>query len=224
MQKKKRTGVLIHGYHLQAKGWENIVWGVPPLIGRLPKGTAVALETEAEVVVFGTGASEKGGKKEAEVIRDYLFENFFELEKFPIYNGIKLKEAERRMKKISVLETKSQNTLEEVKFAGEIFKNHGIERAILVSSPTHISRCLRDAYAVFSKKKELSYLAQELYATPSQVCYPGHKAGDVIVMEPPHRPDRPSLYPCVKRMMDVPEEKLKEFLNDLESLLRKYSV
>ncbi len=229
MQKKKRAGVLIHGYHLQAKGWENIVWGEPPLMGRLPKGIAVALETEAEVVVFGTGASEKGGKKEAEVIRDYLFEHFFELEKFPIYDGIKLKEdfreAERRLKEISVLETKSQNTLEEVKFAGEIFKNHGIEKAILVSSPTHISRCLKYAYVVFSEEKELSYLTQELYATPSQVCYPGDKAGDVIVIEPPHRPDRPySLYPCVKRMMKVPEEKLKGFLNDLESLLRKYSV
>ncbi|MBE9593394.1 MAG: YdcF family protein [Proteobacteria bacterium] len=229
MQKKKRVGVLIHGYHLQAKNWENIVWGEPPLMGRLPKGTAVALETEAEVVVFGTGASEKGGKKEAEVIRDYLFEHFFELEKFSAFNGLELeediREAERRMREKSVIEIKSQNTFEEVKFAGEIFKNHGIERAILVSSPAHISRCLKYAYAVFSEEKELRYLTQELYATPSQVCYPGYKVEDVIVMEPPHRPDRPySLYPCFKRMMNMPEEKLKELLNDLEPLLRKYTV
>ena len=189
-QKKKRTGVIIHGYHLQAKDWENIVWGRHSLIGMVPKGVSVALETEAELVIFGTGASEKGGKKEAEVIRDYLFEHFLELSEFPTFNDIELKEAEGRMEKISVVETKSQNTLEELKFAGEIFKNHGIERVILISSPTHISRCLRDAYIVFSMDKNLNYLTQELYASPSQVCYFGHKAEDVVIIEPPHRPDR----------------------------------
>jgi len=27
---KHATGILVHGYHLQADGWESLAWGCPP--------------------------------------------------------------------------------------------------------------------------------------------------------------------------------------------------
>ena len=40
-----RTGVLVHGCHLSADGWEHIVWGRPPHeLGRLPHAVLLAWE------------------------------------------------------------------------------------------------------------------------------------------------------------------------------------
>merc|ERR1719210_1807680 len=52
------AGILVHGCHLQANGWEDIVWGHPPeKLGRLPQTVLLAWEERAAVVVLGTGAS-----------------------------------------------------------------------------------------------------------------------------------------------------------------------
>ena len=72
-----RTGVLVHGCHLEAFDWRGIVWGSPPHeLGRIPTAVYVAVKEDAEVIVFGTGASERGGKKESEVTREYMLEHF----------------------------------------------------------------------------------------------------------------------------------------------------
>jgi hypothetical protein len=223
---KKNTGILIHGLHLQTKDWEKIVWGEPPnFLGILPKGVAVALEEKAKIIVFGTGASEKDGKKEAEFTRDYLFYRFLELERFPVFRGMDLEKARREIEMISRVEIYSKNTAEEVMFAGRMFKEVGVEKIILVSSPTHISRCLRDAYVAFSQEEDFRVFVQNLFATPSQVCFSGTSAEDVAIIEPPHRPDRPqtSLNILVQRMLRIPKEK-EAFLEDLEQLLRRYSL
>jgi len=190
VETKKRIGVLCHGRHLQTKNWEKLMWGIPPdLLGQLPKTVLVALEEKAEVIVFGTGASERDGKKEAEFIRDYLLEHFFELAEFPSFQGIDLEKARKRIERISMLELYSQNTAEEVRFAGQIFKKAGMERIILVSSFTHISRCLRDAYVAFSRDENLKHFTKNLWATPSQTGWAD--ASEVVIIEPPHRGDKP---------------------------------
>lgn len=185
-----KTGVLVHGFHLQAKNWKHIVWGEPPdLLGRIPRGVLVALEEKAEVMVFSTGASEKDGKKEAEYTRDYLLEHFSELAEFPSFRNINLEEARKKIEQIMTLELESQNTAEEVAYAGRIFQTAGVEKVILVSSPTHISRCLRDAYVVFSQDGELRGLNQNLFATPSQTDWADPR--EVVIIEPLARPDMP---------------------------------
>ena len=43
-----RTGILVHGCHLSADGWEHIVWGQPPHeLGRLPHAVLLAWEDRA---------------------------------------------------------------------------------------------------------------------------------------------------------------------------------
>lgn len=222
---KERTGVLIHGLHLQTKGWEEIVWGKPPyLLGRLPQGIAVALTEKAGIVVFGTGASERDGKKEAEVTRDFLLDHFLELSKFTDFQGVDLKEAKGTIENISSLDTLSQNTAQEVRFASRMFQEAGVDKIILVSSPTHISRCIRDAFIACNEDDALRHFTHNLFATPSQTCFPGTTAADVAIVEPPHRPDRiaNSLNVLVQRMFKVPRAEQESFLTKLELLLAEY--
>lgn len=176
-----KTGVLVHGFNLHAENWENIVWGKPPFfLGRVPKGVLVALEEKADIMVFGTGASEKDGKKEAEYTRNYLVEHFSELAKFSAFRNIILEEAKKIIGEISKLELKSQNTVQEISYAGEIFKEVGVGKIILVSSPAHSPRCLRDALAIID--------GLDISVRPSQTSWGDIK--DVIVLEPPSGPMR----------------------------------
>jgi hypothetical protein len=71
-----KTAILIHGCHLQAEEWENIVWRNPRvgILGRIPRGIQLAIQEKADLIFWGTGASEKDGLKEAEdVFRQLRF-------------------------------------------------------------------------------------------------------------------------------------------------------
>ena len=222
---ENRTGVLIHGLHLQTQGWEEIVWGRPPhLLGILPQGAAIALREKASIVVFGTGASERNGKKEAEVARDLLLDRFLDLAQFTDFQGVDLEESRRVVQRISVVETHSQNTAQEVKFAGRMFQEAGVDRIFLVSSPTHISRCVRDAFMAFNEDGALRHFTYNLFASPSQMCFLGTTAQDVAIVEPSHRPDRTAsnLNLLVQKMLRVPSGNQEEFLAQIEKLLAQY--
>lgn len=213
---RKKTGVLIHGCHLQTiTDWDKIVWGDPPsLLGRLPKGVKVALEEKAELIVVGTGSSEACGKKEAEFTRDYLLHCFPKLNSFSDFQEINLEKAYRRIEKIIVAETRSQNTHQELFRAGWLFKEAGVTRIILVSSPVHIPRCLRDAYTVFSGDEHLKHLTNDLLATPSDTGWA--RAEGTVIIEPPHRPDRSdTLYRLIKGITELPEDSQIRLLGEL---------
>ena len=221
-----RTGVLVHGCHLEAFDWRGIVWGSPPHeLGRIPTAVYVAVKEDAEVIVFGTGASERGGKKESEVTREYMLEHFSGLKEFSCFHGMDIGEHKDRMEAISVADCESRNTLDEMQAAGRIFLEKGVEKAILVSSPTHISRCIRDALAVF-QAPELATLRRNLYAVASDTSYLGGRVEDVVVFEPPHRGDRGSFltHYIVKRILKIPEGKTDLFLKELDALLERYQV
>jgi len=184
---KRKTGVLIHGYSLLSANWEEVVWGFPAKdsMGRLPKGILTAIEEEAMVLVFGTGSSEKDGKIEAAWMRDTVFERFEWLTDFSVFKGQEamLERSKNRLEKISVLEIESKNTRQEIKFAFDIFLEKGINEVIIISSPDHISRCLRDALAIVSEDKKFIGFSKRLSATPSEVPYSG-PASEVIIIEP----------------------------------------
>ena len=220
-----KTGVLIHGFNLEAEGWKDVVWGTPPdAVGRLPKGVAVAVKQQAEVIVLSTGASKMDGKLEAEYTRDFLLEHFSELTQFSLFQEIDVQRIQPQIDKILQIETLSKNTDQEITFALEIFKAADVTNVFLVSSPTHLPRCLRDACKVLSEDQRLSSFIQNLYATPSQTPYHGTSARDVAIVEPPHRPDRPqtSLNRLVHRML--PGQDKQAFLEDLEDLLARYEL
>lgn len=227
-----KTGVLVHGCHLDAYDWRGIAWGYPDAgeLGRAPKGVLVAHQEQAEMLVFGTGASERivdrdGQRrtmKEGEYTLDYLLQNFDELAEFPAFGKIDLPALRAQVEATAVAESRSQNTREEVTEAAELFLERGIERMILVSSPTHISRCVRDAYTALEKDR-FARLRHQLFATPSDSSYLGSRAEDVVIFEPPHRADRHSapIHLNVSRILRIPPDELGDFLKKLDRLLQE---
>lgn len=223
------AGILVHGCHLLADGWENLVWGNPPhALGRLPHAVLLAWEESAGAVVFGTGASERDGKKESEVTLQYLWDHFAELAQFDALKNVPLVEAEKMMRRIAVLDTETQNTDQEVRNGLKVMAEHKCRSAILVSSPTHLPRCLACACKVVGAEPEL--FTKPVYASPSDTCYEGASASDVVIVEPPHRGDRDKnldsyeFHELVKRMFRVKPDKKAEFFGRVTSLLQEYGV
>ena len=221
-----KTGILVHGCHLEAFGWRGIVWGTPPdELGRVPLSVYLGLQEDAEVIVFGTGASEREGQKEGAYTRQYMLDHFKELGEFACFEGIDLDEAKPKIEAISAAEGGSLNTIEELQAAGRIFLEKGVEKAILVSSPTHVPRCIRDALTVF-QAPTFRTLRRNLYAIACDTSYLGGRIDDVVVFEPPHRGDRGSFltHYIVKRILTIPEAKMDGFLRELDALLERFEV
>ena len=63
---KGKTAILIHGRHLQTNGWEDIMWGDPAngRLGQIPKALELVNDMQADLIYWGTGASERNGGKE----------------------------------------------------------------------------------------------------------------------------------------------------------------
>jgi len=223
------TGILVHGCHLSADGWEHIVWGRPPHeLGRLPHAVLLAWEEKASVVIFGTGASEKDGLKESEYTLKYLWDHWDALAEFEPLHRVPLDQAEALMRRISVLDTVTQNTDQEALEGLKVMSSKKCHHAIFVSSPTHLPRCLTCACKAI--EKDASLFEGPIYASPSDTCYEGAHAGDVVVVEPPHRGDRDKsldalkFHELVRRTYRVPNEKKAEFFEKLQDLLEEYGA
>lgn len=235
-----KFGILVHGPHLQAKGWEKLAWGVPPyLMGRIPKAIQTYFRLGAEVIYFGTGASERDGIKEGEFMFQTLLERknrlgeFEALKQFQDLGGLDVhftprgpviyagKQAE------VVIDIQSQNTNEEILAAGDAFLERGVTDVVLVSSASHMPRCLRDALTLYNHPRyggKYKTLAQGLLVSPADTCYDGADYNDVIIFEPPHRGDR-SQYPIhqkVKGIFEINPNRLPAFGADLEKLVAQY--
>lgn len=242
-----KTGVLVHGCNLNIENWRHVAWGDPPdRLGRIPQGLLVAAQHDADVIVFGTGASiktfrlgesEKTGQEltEAEYSFEYLKTHFGNLCRFEIlYDRIPELRTPGGIKRLSekivgriVLDTDSMNTAEEITNAGQVFVNNGVERVFLVSSPSHIVRCLRDAAAIYHRDEMYKTFCNSIRAVPSTTCYEGTQAGDVVVIEPPHRPDRHVIptHRRIQRMLALQKldyEDLVKLIEEFDDLLQKY--
>ncbi|CAJ1418407.1 unnamed protein product [Effrenium voratum] len=221
------TGILVHGCHLSADGWEQIVWGRPPHeLGRLPHAVLLAWEERATVVVFGTGASEKDGLKESEYTLKYLWDRWSELAHFEPLHRVPLDKAQELMRAVSVIDASTQNTDQEVREGLRVMREKGCHHAVLVSSPTHLPRCLACACKVVEEEPEL--FEGPIYASPSDTCYQGASSSDVVVVEPPHRGDRDKsldalkFHELVRRSYGVPKDKKVEFLQKFTDLLEDF--
>jgi hypothetical protein len=189
------TAVLIHGCHLQAEGWEEIVWGNPiqGRLGRVPYGLEKAEEFDAQMIIFGTGASEKDGLKEGQYTFNYALAHLsdYALERSgPPHIAT---DVGAWLKKIARLELSSQNTLEEVRNAAKMANDAGIKRLILVSSPEHIMRCHQAALKVLAAEPAFTHFLDELYVCASHTHFAGAIVDDVVIIEPPHRGDMPKV-------------------------------
>lgn len=240
-----KTGILIHGCNLGAENWRHIAWGDPPdAFGRIPLGVLLAYEFDASIIVLGTGASKKeyrfgehtkGELLEAEYACEMLKDNFEELKKFSIFAkrcDIIRKEDKREdfktwFFKNLFLDIKSKTTPQEIEAAGNEFVKHAVDRVILVSSPTHIVRCLRDAMTIYHSDTKYTSFRDNIAAFPSITCYDGTTPRDVVVVEPPHRPDR-HIIPTHRRMErmlklhKLPYEELIKLIEEFDDLLQQY--
>ncbi|MEM7473384.1 MAG: hypothetical protein AAF483_00185 [Planctomycetota bacterium] len=242
-----RTGVLIHGCNLRAENWRHIVWGDPPVaMGRLPQGLLTAYCNDAEVIVLGSGASskeyrytnsEKTGQEllESEYTLEYLISHFDNLLNFkPWCEQVVEARDQHSWQQLKedllgriVIDTISQNTVEELATAGKIFIEHGVNQVCLVSSPTHIVRVLRDANKVYQADYFFRQFMYAVNAVPCVTCYEGTSPSDVVVIEPPHRPDRHVLptHRRIQRMLALQKldpNDLLHFINDFDELLQHY--
>ena len=239
-----KTGILVHGCNLRAENWRFVAWGDPPhQLGRIPQGIVTALRWGAERIVFGTGASRKKFQfgppelrremVEAEYSLEYLKLHQDELLLFqPIRDWMETAGADSSkllgeiVERIE-LDTESRNTYEEIERAGNVFLNHQLDQIILVSSPTHVVRCLRDATEIFQTHSKLTHFSTSIFANPSITCYEGTRGRDVVVVEPPHRPDRHVVptHRRIQRMMQLQrldQQELIHFIEEFDDLLQQY--
>lgn len=223
-----------------------MAWGDPPhRMGRIPQGVLVARQFQADSIVFGTGASSKefrfddalsGALLEAEYSLKYLEQNFDNLLHFEAFRKA-MPEADvagddwARFREFIlsriVLDTTCQNTIEEIQAAARIFLEKGIQQSILVSSPSHVVRCLRDAISIYSQDPQLAPISHLIMASPSITCYEGTTPADVVVVEPPHRPDRHVVptHRRIQRMLTLQKlnhDDLVHLIEEFDDLLQRY--
>ena len=175
-----------------ANNWALHQWGNSErgFLGQILKTVELTSHENPSVVVFGTGASKRDGLKESEYTIRYMFDHFYEANKFSQFNGIDLNELKTIMGEKSIPETESQNTLDELKKAGEIFLYKGVERIILVSNPDHISRCMQLAHTVYREPQYSSI--KQIFGAQSDAGYKGTSDITSKIIEMPHRGDDPS--------------------------------
>ena len=176
----------------------------------------------------------KDGLLEADATALLMWDKFDDLQYFSVFETHfpDLKDqafrdqSRTRIESILKIENTSQNTVDEVTRAGHIFKDHDVEQIILVSSPIHLPRCLRDACVAFDNDRELSHFRYWLSASPSITGYMGRSAADVAIFEPPHRPDRPpfNINDFLKRVTDIPGSARQDFLRRFDELLQDFDV
>ena len=223
-------GILVHGCHLQAEAWEEIVWGVPPdQLGRLPHAALMAWEERARLrkIVCGTGAScADDGRLEGQYTVDLLFERLGRLREFAAFSRIPQAPLEALLRRTVVAETGSNNTVEEVEAALKLLAAENCTKAVLVSSPTHLPRCLACACRVEAEQPDL--FDGSVWASPSDTSYHNFGAGDVVVVEPPHRGDRDlaldrlPFHEMVKRSYGIQGEQREAFLEEFDALLKRF--
>ena len=199
-------GLLIYGYSLDEANFEDVVWGIKPhLLGRLPRAAQLIILFNPKLIIFGSGGTQRNGKKEAAWMKDILVERFYDLKEFSAFQGIPLSEETREKIEGAILDEGSKNTRQEARFAMDIFIQHGVNLAIIVSSPDHFMRAVRDALIVAGLKIKI-------LAAHSDTSY-GGSVEEVIIVEPRHK-----LHSLIKRLMQI-SPKDKNTIKRLENIL-----
>lgn len=177
----------MHGFDLGADDWETVVWGTPRdgRLGRVPHGLLLARRFKATIVILGSGGTcDQFGVSEAERTRAHALEHISELSKL----GSDVRALRRLLQSDVVLLKTARNTRQELEAARVVFRQRGIDTVLIVSSPTHVPRCLRDASLVFGSNYASPAECPTILASP---CSTDFGSGGATIIEPQHRSDRP---------------------------------
>lgn len=228
------TAVLIHGCHLQTDGWEYVALGdVASLqLGRVSKGIWTAYMKNAQLIFFGTGASEIKGVKESRFTYNAALQHWREL---AILCGADAETTSqenpflRWLESVSVIDEVSQNTDEEIMACLDACVERGASELILVSSPFHIPRCLQRGLVVLDKlthQPEYHMLQRGLSAVSSDTNPTDLDTNDVVIVEPAHRGDNAKVpfYVQIRRLFQFLRNPKIAFAvcDELKALIDKY--
>jgi hypothetical protein len=194
LRKIGKIGLLILSYSVEEPNWERTVWGTPNEPGRLVKAAAVMMEEDPDVAVITGGVGQKEGRSEAQWMKEQLYQGLEELKEFTVYpvlqqfSPVEIKE---KLDKVLELEEMAKNTAENMANTGAIFDEANVDKVIIVTSPDHISRAIRDAIQFWGK--DYPKLVNNVYGTPSATFYSERtekdkaiaKIENVIIAEPP---------------------------------------
>ena len=220
-----RTHVLIHGYALEASGWDMTVWGNPPHhLGRLPRGIVAALDRIADRVIIGSGLRNSKGQIECEITRDMLLARLANLPDFDALHGRDPASLASWLLPRLHLDDQSQTTAEEINHAACNLMAEGGGRLVIVSSPFHLPRCLKEA-VLWRERNSVDPNRLMIEAVVSDASLPDINIGNVAILEPPHRPDRDAtpLHTVAARLLTVPVSRRAELLRELDRLLNTYT-
>ena len=214
--------ILIHGHHLQTDNWEDVVWGDPQngVLGRVPRALRIAAEYNNPLLFWGSGGSKQGKFTEAEMSLNLTLQRAQEI---PELAGKSEIEVAEYLKSMLHLNTTALNTRQEVHAAAVVCHAQTIPKMILVSSPTHISRCMLDAQKL---RADGHMEGIRVISEASDVSYDGYTPHDVVVVEPPHRGDiqQVEFHEIAKRFFQFNEhpELAQDLYYELDLLIGKY--
>ncbi|KAJ1459436.1 hypothetical protein M885DRAFT_511400 [Pelagophyceae sp. CCMP2097] len=228
---RKRTAVMCHGYHLQGAHWEKIMWGdeAEGKLGRVAKAAVLAFTEGADLLVLGSGASShvSTGELEGAYTLRFLKERVHRLGLFGGLDHLDCVAVKEFVDSVAIAELESCNTRTELERLAVFLKAAAIDRVVLVSSPTHAPRCLRDACAVFKGFSP----PIEIVVAPCDTSFA--EPGDLCIIEPPHRGDRdvaldavngPPLHSLANRMLKLNPLLKADFARQLDQLLAQFEA
>lgn len=231
-----RSAVLLHGLHLEAADWDLLMWGQPQKhhwMGRIPRALLTCLQCCDDCyLIIGSGASHASdGRSEAAVIRDYLQEHVEKLLQFKMFAAylsdhphVHLKTAVSTIldERLHLLETAS-NTRSEIWQAMGLCCDNDVKQLFLVSSPLHTPRCLRDALWIKQQNPHWRYQI-EIMAVPAETYTENSTANDVLIVEPPHRPDcnsqlQAELLGQLRQLFTMSEDQKKQCIESIKRIV-----
>ncbi|MBI3572112.1 hypothetical protein HY091_01085 [Candidatus Kaiserbacteria bacterium] len=226
-----KSAVLIHGLHLEANGWESLVWGDPEhgTYGTIPRGILEAWKTSAHLIYWGTGASERDGKKEAEWMYDRAILGIAQL---ATLCGTDVESLQSFLKDQSVKDTEAKDTNTEIRACYDVCIERGIDQLTLIPYASQAPLAARRALWMALEDEKYSSFKHKITIAPSDTRYVGVSMQDIVIFTPPHRGDRianPS-HTLARRTLDViqhyskasDKEGVANFLAEWDALLKKF--
>ena len=196
----KKIGILLHVYHLEALGWEQLVWGQPEKdrLGTLTKFVDFLLDlpiNQSVTSIIYSGPSNKDGLSEGAYAKHYLEEHLESLRAFP---RLKLKLDRLSPDDYKVFADRVaglitgpliKNTLDEVAHAAADFAGGRVDAVVQIAAASHAPRCLQ-AQAIVRQTGEIPN-HQQWFVLASDTSFHSTQPADVVILEPPHRGDDP---------------------------------
>lgn len=167
------------------------MWGDPRSnhLGRVPRAVVIALAHPDPILLFGTGAAAGHDVLESEHTLHFASGHRSDLydlvsESLTISQGRSRLLVDDLLDERSVCERTSTTTQTEVAAALEVSLQQGAGHLTLVSSPTHVARCLQTALTLLAGTPRYRRFAGRVSAVASDTTVTGRGPGDVVVLEP----------------------------------------